>query len=428
MRVLFISTNRYRYMPAMPLGLASIIAQLDERRHQVRLLDLMFSEDPEAETRRVLAEFEPQVVGISIRNLDNQRRLNNEDFVPEAARIVTLCRSHSDAIILLGGAAFSTCPEAIFSFLRPDFGIAGEGERVVPALLERLELRRDPTNLPGLLWQDKTGIFMNPCVHNHDPDALKPPRHDLVDHQRYVAEGGIGNLIVKLGCAFNCLYCDDPATQGRQWRMRSPERVADELEILEKDLGLGMTFFTDAVFNTPVDHAKAVCRELMRRKLTIRWICLANPINADEELLALMRDAGCATVVLSCDSGSDRMLHVLNKGFSKADTIRATDIMERLGLAYSLCFLLGAPGEDKRSVEETLGFLDDRRPTDASLNVGIRILPNTSLRDMAVAEGVIAADDTLMEPRFYLSPGVEGWIEARLEAYCDQRPHCRLNL
>jgi radical SAM superfamily enzyme YgiQ (UPF0313 family) len=182
------------------------------------------------------------------------------------------------------------------------------------------------------------------------------------------------------------------------------------------------------VFNSPPEYAADICRAISRRNLSISWICLANPSVIDRELFALMRDAGCVNVVLSCDSGSDRMLAAMNKGFSRADAIRGTIALEQVGLPYSLGFLLGGPGEDRESVEETLAFADACHPANVSFYVGIRILPNTRVRDIAIAEGVIDVDDSLIRPRFYFSRSVQGWIEERLETYSAERPHCRLTL
>ena len=93
MRLLFISTNRLRrIMPAMPLGLASIIAQIDDSKHQIQVLDLMFSDQPGADTQSVLCDFDPGLIAISIRNLDNQAYLNTEYYLPEAKELIDLCR------------------------------------------------------------------------------------------------------------------------------------------------------------------------------------------------------------------------------------------------------------------------------------------------------------------------------------------------
>ena len=82
MRLLFVSTNRMKdAMPPMPLGLASIIGQIDESRHQIQVLDMMFCDQPEAELIKICSDFKPEIIALSIRNLDNQSYLNTQYFI-----------------------------------------------------------------------------------------------------------------------------------------------------------------------------------------------------------------------------------------------------------------------------------------------------------------------------------------------------------
>jgi len=129
MRILFVSTNRLkRIMPPMPLGLASVIAQIDELRHEIQVLDLMFAEQPEVELKARLAGFSPDLVALSIRNVDNQSCYQTEYLLPEDKKVVEWCREASEATVVVGGTAFTVSPVAIFEYLEADFGIAGEGE------------------------------------------------------------------------------------------------------------------------------------------------------------------------------------------------------------------------------------------------------------------------------------------------------------
>ena len=256
----------------------------------------------------------------------------------------------------------------------------------------------------------------------HDLDSLKPPRRDLFDNQRYAAEGGFGSIVVKQGCSFRCLYCDGPIAMGRKCRKRSPEKIVDELEIMHNELGINVAFFTDAIFNFPVEHAKAVCREIIRRKPGIFWIGTVSPAYLDREIIGLMQEAGCTAVSLGCDSCSKKMLKVLRKGFTKEQLRAAAEMLEEAGLNYILSLLIGAPGEDRATVEESVEFVQPLKPFMLDFCVGIRLMPNTELAEIAVKEGVIEADDPLMEPRFYVSPLVKDWIEEYLTEVCSHHP------
>jgi radical SAM superfamily enzyme YgiQ (UPF0313 family) len=420
-KLLFISSNRLkRVMPPMPLGLASVIAQIDESRHEIRVLDLMFKEEPEKEVAAALSDFQPDLIAISIRNIDNQCSLHPEYYLPEAKELIQLCRRQGNATIVIGGPAFTVSPAAAFEYLQPDFGIVGEGELAFRELVERLEAKLAWSDIPGLVWFEDEEVEVNPMRFIEDLDALKLPRRDLFDNELYASERGLANIVVKQGCTFNCLYCDSPHTLGAHWRMKSPERVADELEFMEKDLGIGFAYFSDPIFNFPVSHARDVCEAIKRRKLSIRWVASVHPAFADRELLTLMQASGCVMASLGCDSCSEKMLEVLRKDFTKKQLAAAMDLMEELDMNYILSLLIGGPGEDRETVGETIAFLEPRSPFFADFCAGIRLMPHTDLRDIAVREGIISPDDPLLEPRFYCSAAIKDWIEGYLREVCSR--------
>lgn len=426
MRILFVSTNRLkRIMPPMPLGLASVIAQIDESRHEIQVLDLMFAEQPEAELKARLASFSPDLVALSIRNVDNQSYNETEFLLPEDRRVVEWCREESAATLVVGGTAFTVSPTAILEYLGADFGIAGEGEVAFRELVERIDRGEDVSDIPGLVWRGPDGISANPPEHIENLDSLRLPRRELFDNQRYAEEGGVANILLKQGCSFNCLYCDSPHVMGRHLRMKSPRKVVDELAAMEA-LGIKFSFFTDAIFNYPVDYARGVCREIIQRGLNMRWLGMMHPAFVDRELIELMREAGCAVVSLGCDSCSERMLKVLRKGFTKEQLGVASEMLEEMQVSYILGLLIGAPGENRQTVEESVEFLGRRSPMMVDFCLGIRLMPHTDLLEIAVREGVVSADDPLMEPKFYISPEIEDWIEDYLEEVCARHPNWNL--
>jgi radical SAM superfamily enzyme YgiQ (UPF0313 family) len=197
--------------------------------------------------------------------------------------------------------------------------------------------------------------------------------------------------------------------------------VVEELAAMQ-ELGINVCFFSDAIFNFPVNHARAVCRAIIDRGLKMAWVGSVHPAFLDRELLALMREAGCAAISLGCDSCSDRMLKILRKGFSLEQLRSAAEMIEEMGIGYILTLLLGAPGEDRQTVEESIQFLEQRSPMMVDFCVGIRLMPHTRLFEMVAREGIVSADDPLMEPRFYISPQIEGWIEGHLEELCASHP------
>jgi radical SAM superfamily enzyme YgiQ (UPF0313 family) len=382
----------------------------------------MFAEQPETELKARLADFSPDLVALSVRNVDNQSCYHTEYLLPEDKKVVEWCREASAATVVVGGTAFTVSPAAVFEYLEADFGIVGEGEIAFRELVERIDRGEDPSDIPGLVWRGPDGISANPPEYIEDLDSLRLPRRELFDNQRYADEGGIGNILLKQGCRFGCLYCDGPHVMGRRLRMKSPGKVADELAAMEA-LGIQASFFADAIFNYPIDYAKEVCRTIIERGPKMRWLATMHPGFVDRELIELMREAGCAAISLGCDSCSERMLRVLRRGFTKEQLRSTAELLEELQVNYILTLLIGAPGENRQTVEESVEFLSRRSPMMVDFCLGIRLMPHTPLFEIAVREGVVSADDPLMEPRFYISPEIEAWIEDYLKEECARHPN-----
>ena len=398
-----------------------MIGAIDESEHVIEVLDLMFSEDPAAELAARLEEFQPEMVAVSIRNTDNLSYVEPQYFLPEAKEMIELCRSASGAKIVVGGAAFTSVPLALFDYLEPDFGIAGEGEVSFPRLLECLENGTGWGDVPGLVWREQGEVRSNAPGLVEDWDALGMPRRDLFDLKKYAEVGGASNIVISQGCPMRCSYCDDPHRLGRRQRRKSVDRVLDELEAMSNEGSETSIFFTAPIFNSPPSNAKKVCRGIIERGLEIRWTALIHPAFLDDELAELMKRSGCMAVSLASDSCSDRMLELLRKDITVAQLEAAIAQLEKHGIPCILTILFGGPGEDRQTMDETLDFLRRKNPLAVMFALGIRILPHTALAEMAVEQHLISSDDPLMEPKYYLSPGVEGWARDYLEEACAER-------
>ena len=151
MRVLLISVNTEQInMEVLPLGLGYLAAAIDNQGHTVKLLNLTMQTDTHKAIGGTIADFNPGIIGISVRNIDDQS-LENPRFLLESVKgVVDSCRKHSDATIVLGGAGYSIFPQASLDFLKADIGIQGEGEGAFLTLLKRLRKNKDISDIPGL--------------------------------------------------------------------------------------------------------------------------------------------------------------------------------------------------------------------------------------------------------------------------------------
>ena len=412
-RVLLVSTNRERApQPVVPNGVACVAASLAHAGHEVRVLDLCFARDPLRATSDVARSFRPDVIGVSVRNIDNSDLIALRHYTPEAVAVTTALRAAApQATVIGGGAAFGVAPGALTDALGLDWAVAGDGERAAVALIDALASGRTPGEIPGLVRRDGSTSRLIPPGGDASLDSLPHVRmHDWLDLGAYQRHGATVPIQTKRGCVFRCVYCTYLNVEGWGYRLRDPESVADEIESLRREAGVRRFEFVDSTFNSPPRHAIAVCEAIVRRGLHVHLDTTNfTPASATPELLVAMRAAGFRWLGITAESASDAVLARLEKGFD-ADRVRdVAERVERAGMRVLWIFLVGGPGETVQTLDETLRFAEWRlsRGDAAYVTVGLRIYPGTTLQRIAADEGVVKATDPLLTPRFYLSPTLD---------------------
>jgi hypothetical protein len=371
MRIAFVSGNQEKMPNAVtPLGLLYVMASTPDH-HEKELIDLCFESDPGTALSDRLAAFQPDLVAISMRNIQNNDYADVSHNLDYYADLMDRTRSSSTAPIVLGGAGFSVMPDNLMHRLRPDYGIAGEGERAFRQLVGARDSGMPRLDEIGALYYwDNDTLVANPSRDNFlDLSQLPTPDHTLL-HGGYFEEFGIDGVQTKRGCSLHCDYCSYPKIEGRKIRLRDPGSVVDEMfAALEANPSLNHMFIVDSVFNLPMPHAKNVCRELIARDWQIPWTCYANPIVFDEEFAELSARAGCAGMEIGSDAGGNKMLDKLKKGFTVDHIRRLRDICAAAGIPDCHSFVVGTVGETIDDVRETVEFIADLDPYSAVINI-----------------------------------------------------------
>jgi radical SAM superfamily enzyme YgiQ (UPF0313 family) len=366
MRVLLVSANREMLpSPVVPIGPLAVAAALRDA-HDVSLLDLCFEDDPSAAIERAVRDFDPELVGIGLRNLHTNAYDGMEGLILGYADVVRSFRSLTDVPVVLGGAAYSLQPETLLRRLGGDYGVVGEGELAFRDLVDRLARGALPARITHARATSSEVVGARllrrgAASNTSDLDELPLPARDLVD-ARYYQFDGTDNLQTKRGCAFACAYCDYPDLEGSKVRVRDPVGVADEMLARSKVPGVTHMFFVDSVFNVPRSHAIAVCDQIALRKNPMPWVCYASPVALDEEVVRAMARAGCEGVEIGSDSGTERMLSQLKKPFTLAQITRSHTLFGEYGMHDCHTFVLGARDETADEVKETLAFVDELDP------------------------------------------------------------------
>ena len=178
-----------------------------------------------------------------------------------------------------------------------------------------------------------------------------------------------------------------------------------EFEQLQR-LGASYAFVVDSVFNSSETHVTEVCEALIRRRLTLRWGCFLRPQGLTPELLRLMARAGLAHIEFGSDSFCDDVLTTYEKDLTFADIYDSTELARATDLDFCHFVIAGGPGETRETLEQ--GFRNSLKLGGAIIMAvpGMRIYPGTRLFKRAIAEEQIPSDANLLNPAYYISPGL----------------------
>ena len=421
MKVLIISTNSNQFpMPVMPLGACLVADAAARAGHEVRLLDLMFQQDPLRVVKRELEKRNPDIVGLSVRNIDNNDIQSPNFFLKDILPLIDSVRGMTSAPIALGGAAVSVMPEELLRYTGASWAVLGDGETMFPMLLEKLSQEESPKTLPGIAWIEKGTFNANPCASSMNGcSCASPDFRRWIDLKTYLRRLSTVPIQTKLGCQFSCVYCTYRKIEGSRYRLSDPEEVVDTIGKLTAG-GLTHIEFVDNVFNSPYDHALSICEKVARARSRVSLESLElNPLSIDDTLIAAMERAGFSGIGITVESASDSVLEGLGKGYTKEHVHKAAEVVRRHTLPCVWIFMMGGPNETEGTVRETLRFAERCiRPTDTVfLGMGIRVYPGTGLEAIARKQGLLSHSSAqMLEPVFYLSPTVEyNWMRKQIE-------------
>ena len=399
MKILLVSANTLKIpYPVYPLGIDYVAGALDSRYH-VKKAD-MNEFGSLSELGAAVKDFSPDFAGVSIRNIDNTDTINSRDFLTEYKSLVHQIRENSTARIILGGSGFTVFPLEFMQALDADYGIVGEGEKL-PLLLQALENNADVQSLPGIVTKETARIVYEPwgneIKRRFDPDSSQT--------RFYPAKGGMLNLQTKRGCPYRCSYCTYPHIEGSKMRFFPPGEIAGEARKLQ-DAGAKYIFITDSAFNASYSHSREVAEAFIKAGISIPWGGFFAPTVPPPDYFQLLADAGLSHVEFGTESLSGTMLSNLQKPFVGNNVFEAHSQALKAGLYIAHYFLLGGPGENRQTLQETLDNVENLEKAVFFFFCGIRIYPHTALYEVALQEGQITARQNLLQPVFYRSPHI----------------------
>ena len=403
MRILLISNNLSADPYAVfPLGAGVIANVLRQRKHDVKQFDLLASGAAGVSLQKIVADFDPQLVGISVRNIDNVNSLNPCFFLDGVVQTIQLIRSSTQAKIFLGGAGFSLMPDAVLDYVGADYGIAGAGESAVIALADAVANGNLVSRL--LYAKDFPAVFSGAAYDD-----------DIVEY--YLRETGILPVQTKRGCPHHCVYCSYPLLEGKRCRQRSCAEIVEEMIFLRDKFHPSMFYFTDSIFNDPDGSYLELLEMMAVRGISMPWSTFFTPADFERGNIALMRRSGLRTAELGADGMTDATLAGLGKDYDFATVEKSCAAFLGQGIQASCSYIAGGPNETEATLLEGIANISRLESSPAFIFMGIRILPDTPIEAIARREGIISDGHNLLYPTFYFSPAApEKQMYATLEA------------
>ena len=407
-RILLISSNTtIEPLPVYPLGMALIASSLVQNGHEVKQLDLLFNlENILSSVTCSISEFNPDFIGISIRNIDTVDSLSPENtwYLADVKVLVEHIRKISQKPIILGGPAFSIMPEQILEFLNADFGIVGEGEISFNKLIDTIS---NGVETKKIIYPTKTPITQN---------GFFSPLYEKELVAYYFDQSGMLSYQTKRGCPHGCNYCSYPLIEGNKLRNQTPEFVVDNLIRLKKNFNVDTLFFTDSVFNDCQGHYLTIAELMIKKKCNIKWAAHFRPEHIKQNELKLLKNSGLYAMEVGSDAACDVTLQGINKSFNFEDIFSFNENCIKAEIPCAHFFMFGGPKETRATVQEGLKNIDRLKKCAVFVFSGIRILPKTGLSEIAVKEGIISSNNNLLKPCYYVSPLVDkNWMDIKIK-------------
>jgi anaerobic magnesium-protoporphyrin IX monomethyl ester cyclase len=436
-----------------PVGLGYLATALRRSGFSVGVLDCTRERLTPAESVRSILERSPGIVGFQTFSYD----------VPAVRSLAAGVKGADPAIVtVLGGAHPSGTPETtLFDVPSADFAFAGEAETGLVLLARRI-LRGEPVAagaIPGLLRREGNAIATNEPLFDENLDGLGVPAWDLIDPRGYAsAPQGVflksppaAPVSTSRGCPLPCAFCAGKTLTGPRIRTRSIPAVLDEIELLRRDYGVGEIHVVDDNFTADRERVAAFCEGLASRCPGTAF-SFPNGVRLDTldaGLLRLMKSAGCYSLILGIESGSDRVLRLMRKGLTTERIRRGIALVREAGIEVGGFFILGFPGETREEMGETIRFSRSLGLTSAHFSNFIPLPGTEACRALCergelgpidwsrlfyadtpyVPPGLTAAELKSLQRRaylgFYLRPSVLWGLRRRVRSWSQVRAIAR---
>lgn len=358
MKVLFVIYDNGSYDNIFPMGYGAIGGVLKRDGHKISVWNQDIHHWPDDNLRTYLDNNEFDVVILSvIAGYYQYQKMKG------LSKAINNSKNRANFKYIMGGYGPTPEPKFFIEKSGCDVVCMGEGEITVSKLMSAFENKTSLTKVPGVAWLENGELKQTPRAPIiQDLDSLPLPPYelfpmDIYRMQRSVKSGSTDFVIPMMsarGCSFKCTFCYrmDPG-----YRKRNPKALLDEVEMLLKDYGANFISFQDDLLMSSVAHTEEVCKEFLKRNLPVKWECNGRLNYCSEELLQLMKDAGCVFINYGIESMDQKVLNNMKKGLRPEMIVRGIEDTLKVGISPGLNFIFGNKGDNKETIKKTVDFM-----------------------------------------------------------------------
>ena len=359
--------SKYKFLGvvAPSLGIGYIAAVLEQNNYDVDVLDSSALELSYDEIGEEMLKRNPDIVSISALTPTIGAALDAADKIKNVK---------PDTIVVLGGYHPTFEYENLLKEEESiDVIVRGEGEYTMLELVQKIESGGDLKDVQGLAFiddtsEDKTIIVTPDRPPIQDLDELPFPAFHLFPMEKYKILNittNVATIITTRGCPMQCSFCSSAALHGKHLRRRSYENVVDEIEMRLQEQNIDTIAFMDDTFTLDVKFVKNFCEEIKRRGLKFWWGCTSRVDTLSEELLEMMKDAGCITIFMGVESADQQMLDKMNKNITVRKTMNAFKLARKVGIRTIASCVIGMPEDTRKKIKKTIDFVSSLKPNYA---------------------------------------------------------------
>ncbi len=340
-----------------PLSLLQTAAILEKEKYTVSLIDANGFDLKLTEVGQKIKEFEPDMVLIRI-GFDTQKTDLKVVSLAKKFGAVTIVRNH----------IISRTPkikqEILKKYTAIDILLNQEPEAVMPQLARVIKSKADLSQVKGITFRlGRKLITTEDASILYDLNKLPFPAYHLLPNMNVYYSGTYGPpfsvILCSRGCPFNCAFC----AYGRMpYRVRSPINIANELERLTKEVKVHEFCLFDDVATLDPARMIEICKEIISRKIKIRWAAGLRAPTVTYKMLSWMKKAGCDEIAIGMENGTDEILTAMDKRVTVEDIKKASEAAHKAGVRIYAMFIIGLPGETKESVEATIKLAKEIKP------------------------------------------------------------------